>query len=106
MQIVEKANWLDASTFTDRFGRGLYTKCLSTGSKILLGAHYYYPERVYNGNEMGYNCIPLLLGLKEGNLYFEQFNYKLPDFPEDFCLCINGNVCSSKLEAEEILDEI
>ena len=105
LQGLEQAELIDAYTFKDRFNRGLYVNCLSTGCKILLES-YYYPNRVYSGNEMGYNCIPFLLKMTEGQLYFEQFNYKLPNLPVGFEIMINGIACQSKFEAEEILDEV
>ena len=100
---VEDAEYVDRTTFRDRFGRGLYSDCLSTSSKILLLVHY-KPEVIVNGMELGDNAITLLLTLTEGSVFYPDVNVMLEK--PDVDIMINGVHCTCCDEIEWRLEEI
>lgn len=100
---VEDAEYVDKETFRDRFGRGLYSDCLSTSSKILLLVHY-RPEAIVNAMELGDNAVTLLLTLTEGNVFYPDANVMLEK--PDVDIMINGVHCTCCDEIEWRLEEI
>ena len=100
---VEDAEYVDRTTFRDRFGRGLYSDCLSTSSKILLLVHY-KPEVIVNAMELGDNAITLLLTLTEGSVFYPDVNVMLEK--PDVDIMINGVHCTCCDEIEWRLEEI
>lgn len=100
---VEDAEYVDRTTFRDRFGRGLYSDCLSTSSKILLLVHY-KPEVIVNAMELGDNAITLLLTLTEGSMFYPDVNVMLEK--PDVDIMINGVHCTCCDEIEWRLEEI
>lgn len=93
---LEIAEFIDTETFKDRFGRGLYLNCLSTGTKILLTISY-FPDLVVNGIELGYNGLDLLVKLEEGNIYLQDTTITLPFMDKEFM--VNGELCKDSNEA-------
>ena len=57
---IDKAEVLFEEALKDRFGHGISTMQLSTGTKSLL-CLYNEHNRVFNGTMMGNNCIPFLM---------------------------------------------
>lgn len=100
---VEKAEYVDAGIFRDRFGRGLYSDCLSTSAKILLMV-YYRPDVVVNCMELGGNATVLLLQLTEGCVFYPDASMDLGAPNVD--LMINGIHCRNCDEVEWRLAEI
>ena len=80
---LEQGEYVSEYSFKDRFGEGLRSIHLSTGSKILLCV-YYYPEYTFNGVELGANGYHLLTKCPTGSIYFQ---CPINDFYDEF---ING----------------
>lgn len=57
---IDQAQVLFEEALKDRFGHGMATEKLSSGSKTLI-CIYYYPQLQFNGSMMGDNCVPLLM---------------------------------------------
>lgn len=92
---LERAEYIDSKTFKDRFGRGLYLNCLSTGAKILLSTAY-YTDYIINGSELGYNGLELLLEIEKGNILLEDKAIQLPYVNKE--ICVDGIVCEDSNE--------
>lgn len=60
IRTIDKAEVLFEEALKDRFGHGMSTDKLSSGSKTLISI-YYHPELQFNGSMMGDNCIPFLM---------------------------------------------
>jgi hypothetical protein len=93
---VERARYCDEQTFYDRFDRGLFVKNLSTTSKILLSVEY-YPDMIFNADELGYNGYDLILGIDKGNVLFTNRLAK-------FCGNTVRNVSVDDYECSDISD--
>lgn len=100
---IEKAEYVDKEVFRDQFGRGLYSDCLSTSSKILLLVHY-KPEVVISAMELGDNATDILIKLTEGSIFYPDVNVNLEAPGVD--LIINGVHCADCDEVEWRLGEI
>ena len=106
MEEIEEGRFLDQEIFQDRFGRGLYSGLLSTGSKILLYVER-YPDKIVNASELGTNAVGLLLYLPEGNVYFPEYrevNLYCPEVQE-MSISVNGIVCDSYDMLEDVIWE-
>lgn len=57
---IDQAEVLFGSALKNRFGKGMSTEQLSTGSKTLFLLKY-MPDYVYYGSNMGDNCVPFLM---------------------------------------------
>ena len=97
---IEKAEYVTADTFKDRFGRYLYTTNLSTGTKILLSLHY-YTDKLINGALLGDNCIDFIPLLKEGNLYIGHRFIEFSTHITDIDITYNNVAVASLLELNE-----
>lgn len=86
---IEKGEYVDEDIFTDRFGRGLFINCLSTGAKILLSAQY-FPDMVFNCCEAGNNVLELLLLCADANIYFPNGNREFETFNDKIEIYVNG----------------
>lgn len=58
---IDQAEVLFGSALKNRFGKGMSTEQLSTGSKTLFLLKY-MPDYVYYGSNMGDNCVPFFNG--------------------------------------------
>ena len=101
---IEKAERQDDTTFIDRFGRGLYVSCLSTGTKTLLLLNNSDLELILNGVEMGSNCWELLQDLEEGFVYIPNKDIQLRRVKEDSVVRVNDTVYTGE-DINEALEE-
>ena len=72
---IDKAEVLFEEALKDRWGHGMPTEHLSSGSKTLI-CIYYHPELRFNGSMMGDNCIPFLMEIakeKDIRIWLEHF---------------------------------
>lgn len=93
---VDKAEVLFEEALKNRFGRGMSTEQLSTGTKTLLLMKF-EPDHIYYGTNMGDNCVPFIMELvKESKdditLLLEHFM----DIPDEYegMLKLNGELAS------------
>lgn len=94
---IEKAEYVNEITFKDRTGINLRINNLSTGVKALLCVHY-FPDKLINFDEVGWNCYRMLLLLSEGNIFFTRFTVELPRLQENINFTLN-NKHYSKIDA-------
>ncbi len=94
---IEKATPQSQDTFLDRFGRGLYTSCLSTTTMILLSA--YQTDYVINASELGDNGFYEMQTLPKGRFFFNEFlrDENWMSFP----IIVNGVTCKNSYEVTE-----
>lgn len=88
---VEQAEFIDESTFKDRFNRNLYIECLSTGTKCLMCIQKYV-DRVINICELGQNGRALLSLLQEGSIFVDDIDFELYKYQDEdkLSVCVNG----------------
>lgn len=103
---LEQAEYVNGRVFKDRFGGGLYTQHLSTGSKVLLLTHY-RPNLLVNGAELGINGWQFLTLLNNGNIYFRNtnvsFSYVYGLGQTGLDMNINGIQCKEIDDVREVL---
>jgi hypothetical protein len=98
---IETAEYIDNSSFNDRFGYKLYSDMLSTSTKTLINI-VSNTSSVFFGGELGANARHLLMTLREGNVFFRSGYDKL--CYEGVAVMVNGICCNSYIELEEALD--
>lgn len=103
LERIEKATILRGNVFTDRFGAGLYTNCLSTTTKILLSI-YYDHEHCFNAIEMGDNGYDLLMSLKEGSVWFDYLDTDC--ITRDIEWNVNGKVCHNAYDIMQVQEDL
>lgn len=96
LERIECGRYMSEYTFYDRFGDGMKSNCLSTGSKILI-CTYTYPEYVINATELGDNGISLLHECENGSVLFTRSSIEFSGIPENG-ICLNGKVCKNLWE--------
>lgn len=102
---LEQAEYVDEEVFKDRFGRELYSSCLSTGLKTLLLLAY-NPTAVVDCNELGISGWGFLSLLKDGYAYFEnrEFEYHPFDGIEEYrTVEVNGLICNSYVTVNAVI---
>lgn len=90
LEKVEQGRYMSEYAFYDRFGYGMKSNCLSTGSKILI-CTFMYPEYVINATELGDNGISLLHECTNGSVLFTRSSIEFSSVPESG-ICLNGMV--------------
>ena len=104
LEKIELAKRQDEKSFIDRFGRGLFNKHLSTGTKTLLLLHADL-GLILNGIEMGYNCWDYLSLLNEGEVYLPNKNLELSNIEDNVTICLNDKVFFSIEDLNDALEE-
>ena len=84
IKTVDKADVIFEEALKNRFGHGMSTEQLSTGTKTLLLMKF-EPDHIYYGTNMGDNCVPFIMELvnesdKDVTLLLEHFM----DFPYEY----------------------
>ena len=62
---IDKATVLFEEALKDRWGHGISVDKISTGSKSLCCIYYDDKETIFNGSQMGDNCVPFLMRIAE-----------------------------------------
>lgn len=81
---IDKAEVLFEEALKNRFGHGMSTEQLSTGTKTLLLLKF-VPNWIYYGTNMGDNCVPYLMELvSESNEDITILLEHFMDFPDEY----------------------
>lgn len=81
LKAIDKADVLFEEALKDRWGHGISTEQISTGSKSLISIKH-NPSQYFNGSLMGDNCVPFLLEIARETDVHIMLEH-LMDIPED-----------------------
>ena len=73
---IDKCEVLFEEALKDRWGHGISTEMLSTGSKTLCCIYYDKENKLFYGSAMGDNCVPYLMEIsrkKDVRIFLEHY---------------------------------
>ena len=96
IKTIDQADVLFGEALMNRFGKGMSTEQLCSGTKTLLLMRF-VPDHIYYGTLMGDNCVPFIKELvekSENTIHLLLEHYM--DFPDDWegLLMVNGKPAS------------
>ena len=93
---IDGAEVLFEEALKNRYGHGISTEQISTGSKTLI-CIYEFPEKIFYGTTMGDNCYPLLFEIAEKQEITIMIEH-CPDFDDKYFghFTINGLLAKTR----------
>ena len=101
---IDKCEVLFEEALKDRWGHGISTEMISTGSKTLCCIYYDKENKLFYGSAMGDNCVPYLMEIsrkKDVRIFLEHMMGITSEYFEEGLIRINGKVVSEKEYIED-----
>lgn len=92
---VDHVDVLFEEALRDRFGHGISTEQISTGSKTLILIYFDKQDRLFNGSAMGDNCLKFLFEMarkRDIRVFFEHYPYIDSEYFEEGLVTMNGKI--------------
>ena len=104
MKLIDKADYVDDTTITDRFGDKTFIDNLSTGCKTAICV-VEYPDKWINTMECGLNALnAILTTCDEGNIILLDTGWDIPKtFGSEITVSINGKIFNKISDLNEYI---